>query len=694
MLSGINFAVTIYKMRAPGMTYMRMPVFCWTALCTAILLTFAMPPLTVAALMQALDRYLDFHFFTNDLGGNMMNYANLFWMFGHPEVYILILPAYGIFSELTATYSAKTLYGYYSLVFATMCIAVMSFTVWVHHFFTMGQQRHGQRRLRHRHDADRDPHRREGVRLDRDALPGPCPPHGADGLPRRVPDPVRPRRALRHHPREPDRSTTRSTTSQFIVAHFHNVILPGVVFGVLAGVHMWFPKAFGFRLDEKPARISAVSGSSASRSPSCRSTWSACWAIRARSASYSDPAFEPYMIVTAFGSLLILAAFASFAAVFYVSWRNREALAVPLGDPWDGRTLEWATPAPVPEYNFPVIPEVVSREAFTVEKANGRPYVVPDEYEDIDLPAPTSAGFIICVCAGAFGFAMTWWIWWLAALSLLAIPAVLVGAQLPAGAHGDHPRRRGAAHHRGMDARHRRQPRHRPRRGADAAKPRLCLHRPRARGSRMSDADTKLHPGLNLGPTHGDAHEEAEVVVFGFWVFLMSDLITFGLFFATYATMLSPMSIAGGPGPKEVVDLLSIAGQTTLLLASTLTFGLATIAMKYDDGRGRIVFWMAVTALLGTGFVALEVSDFMHMASIGAVPQRSGFLSAMWALVGLHGLHVSVGIVFVGVMILQIAVIGLDARVKSRVLRLALYWHFLDIVWVAIMSGVFLAGAL
>ena len=210
----------------------------------------------------------------------------------------------------------------------------------------------------------------------------------------------------------------------------------------------------------------------------------------------------------------------------------------------------------------------------------------------------------------------------------------------------------------------------------------------------MSEADTKLHPGLNLGPSHGEAHEEAEVVLFGFWVFLMSDLITFGLVFATFATMLSPMSIAGGPGPAEVIDLTSIAMQTTLLLLSTMTFGFASIAMKYEDGRGRIALWLAVTALLGAGFVALEVKDFIHMASIGAVPSRSGYLSALWSLVGLHGLHVTVGIVFVGVMIAQIFALGLTNQVKSRLLRLALYWHFLDIVWVGIMSGVFLAGAL
>ncbi|UOM32745.1 cbb3-type cytochrome c oxidase subunit I [Acuticoccus sp. I52.16.1] len=425
MLSGINFAVTIYKMRAPGMTYMRMPVFCWTALCTAILLTFAMPPLTVAALMQALDRYLDFHFFTNDRGGNMMNYANLFWMFGHPEVYILILPAYGIFSELTATYSAKTLYGYASLVLATMCIAVMSFTVWVHHFFTMGNSATVNVAFGIATMLIAIP---TGVKMyvwlatlwrGRVRLTVPMIYLGGfmvlfvlGGLSGIIL--ANPTINYQVH------------NSQFIVAHFHNVILPGVVFAVLAGVHMWFPKAFGFRLEERPAKISAVLwivGFSVTFLPLY---FVGLLGYPRRSASYSDATFEPYMIVTALGSLIILAAFVTFASVFWFSWRNRAALAVPLGDPWDGRTLEWATPAPVPEYNFPVIPEVASREAFAVEKAAGRPYVAPDEYEDIHLPAPSAVGFMICVAAGVFSFAMVWWMWWLAALALLAIPTILV----------------------------------------------------------------------------------------------------------------------------------------------------------------------------------------------------------------------------------------------------------------------------
>ena len=199
-----------------------------------------------------------------------------------------------------------------------------------------------------------------------------------------------------------------------------------------------------------------------------------------------------------------------------------------------------------------------------------------------------------------------------------------------------------------------------------------------------------LHPGLNLGHTHGEAHKATEVVAFGFWVFLMSDLITFGLFFATFGTMAN--GAAGGPVARDFVDLASIAGQTALLLTSTLTFGFASLALKYHASRRALLGWLGLTALLGAGFVALEVRDFIGMAAAGAVPQRSGYLSAFWSLVGLHGLHVSAGIIWIGVMAAQITTLGLTDVVKSRIVRLGLYWHFLDIVWVAIMSFVFLAG--
>lgn len=209
-----------------------------------------------------------------------------------------------------------------------------------------------------------------------------------------------------------------------------------------------------------------------------------------------------------------------------------------------------------------------------------------------------------------------------------------------------------------------------------------------------SDAATQrpLHPGLNLGPLHGTANREAEPAVFGFWVFLMSDLVTFAMFFAVYATSLN--ATASGPGNAEITDLVSIAIQTGALLVSSLIFGLATIAMKYEEGRAKVAGLLFASLAFGLVFLGFEISDFMHAAEIGAVPMRSSYLSAYWALVGLHGLHVTVGSIMILAVIAQIAIFGLRSDVKSRILRLGLYWHFLDVIWVGIITVVFLPGAI
>lgn len=198
------------------------------------------------------------------------------------------------------------------------------------------------------------------------------------------------------------------------------------------------------------------------------------------------------------------------------------------------------------------------------------------------------------------------------------------------------------------------------------------------------------HPGINLGEAHGEAHTQAEGVVFGFWVFLMSDLILFGLMFATYATMVS--HTAGGPGPKDLFDLKSISIETLALLVSSFTFGMASLNLKHGDRRRPVVRWLVVTLLLGLVFLGLELHDFASMLDQGAGPWRSGFLSAFFGLVPLHGLHVATASVWLIVMLVQMSVFGLTPRVKTRLLRLGLFWHFLDIVWVGIFSIVYLAG--
>ncbi len=419
-LTGINFTVTIYKKRAPGMSFFRLPLFSWTALCTSILMIFAMPPLTVATSLLALDRYLGFHFFTNDFGGNMMNYANLFWLFGHPEVYILILPAFGVYSEVFSTFCGKALYGYRSLVLATMSIAVLSFTVWVHHFFTMGQSAGLNSAFGIATMMIGIP---TGVKvydwmltMFRGRVRFTAPMiyalafimlfviGGVSGI--LLANPV---------------VDYQVHNSLFLVAHFHNMLVPGLLFGMLAAYHFWFPKAFGFRLDERWGVIAA-----------------ACWilgfmlaffplyalgllGLPRRTVSFFNPVYLPYMIVALIGAALVTAAFASMAIQLVVSIRRRDAYRVPAGDPWDGRSLEWATPAPVPKYNFSVIPEVTARDCFTVAKDQGVAYQQPEEFADIAIPKNSAMGFILCVIGGLCAFGLVWHLWW------MVIPA-LVGA--------------------------------------------------------------------------------------------------------------------------------------------------------------------------------------------------------------------------------------------------------------------------
>lgn len=424
-LTGLNFAVTIYKFRAPGMSWFRVPLFTWTALCTSILMIFAMVPLTVATAMLALDRYLGFHFFTNALGGNMMNYVNLFWLFGHPEVYIVILPAFGVFSEVFSIFSGKRLYGYHSLVFATMAIAVLSFTVWVHHFFTMGQT------------------------ADLNAV------FGIATMLIGVPTGVKVYDWLLTMVRGRVRLTTAMLfsimfmvtfviggltgvilanpsvdfavhNSLFLVAHFHNVLIPGTLFGMFAAYYTWFPKMFGFRLCDKWGRISFWFWSFGFYLAFMPLYALGLMGAMRRTVEWFDPVYLPWLIVAFFGALLIVAGLLSQVIQLWVSIRNRESLAVPAGDPWDGRTLEWSMSAPPPEYNYAVIPEVHDRDAFTGMKNNGRAYTAPEQYHDIQMPKNSVVAPLIGALATILGFAITWHIWWLTIASLVALWGVVI----------------------------------------------------------------------------------------------------------------------------------------------------------------------------------------------------------------------------------------------------------------------------
>jgi cytochrome o ubiquinol oxidase subunit I len=390
-LTGVNFATTIYKNRAPGMTLFRMPMFCWTTLCTSILMIFAMAPLTVATLMLALDRYAGFHFFTNELGGNMMNYANLFWLFGHPEVYILILPAF----------------------------------VWLHHFFTMGQGANINAAF--------------GIATMLIGVPTGVKVY--DWLLTMVRGRIRLSTAMLFSVMFMVTFVLGGLTgvilanppvdfavhnSLFLVAHFHNMVIPGVLFGMIAAYQFWFPKAFGFRLAEGWGKLSF---------------W--CWAsgfyltffplyslglmgAMRRTVEWFRPDYLPWLQVSFIGAMLLLTGFFALAVQLVVSIRQRDLRRVPAGDPWDGRSLEWSNSAPPPEYNFAVIPQVATLDAFTEMKRQQQAYTSPTTYDDITVPNNSVVAPAIGVAAICFGFALVWHIWWLVIVSFVAIWGVVI----------------------------------------------------------------------------------------------------------------------------------------------------------------------------------------------------------------------------------------------------------------------------
>ena len=424
-LSGINFIVTILRMRAPGMTLMKMPVFTWTSLVTNILIVAAFPVLAATLALLTADRYLGTHFFTNDMGGNVMMYVNLIWIWGHPEVYILVLPAFGVYSEVVATFARKTLFGYKSMVYATACIGVLSFLVWLHHFFTMG--------------AGANVNTFFGIATMIISIPT-----GA-----KIFNWLFTMYRGRVHFTTPMLWTLGFMVifviggmtgvlmaipgvsfvlhnSLFLIAHFHNTIIGGVVFGCIAGMTYWFPKAFGFKLNERLGKYSF---------------W--CWTVgfflafmplyilglkgmTRRLNHYDNPEWQPYLLVALAGAALVMLGIWFLLQQVFVSVRQRKQNQDLTGDPWDGRTLEWSISSPAPFYNFAHIPHVEELDQFWEDKQNGRAYKRPAKYEDIHMPRNTAAGVYI----GAFGLAMTfglvWHIWWLSIAGFVGMIASFV----------------------------------------------------------------------------------------------------------------------------------------------------------------------------------------------------------------------------------------------------------------------------
>jgi cytochrome o ubiquinol oxidase subunit I len=428
LLTGINLVTTILKTRAPGMSYLRMPMFCWTALASNLLIVAAFPILTATLTMLALDRYLGFHFFTNEAGGNVMMFVNLIWAWGHPEVYILVLPAFGVFSEVISTFSSKPLFGYRSMVMATMSICLISFMVWLHHFFTMG--------------AGGNVNAVFGIATSVIAVPTGVKVYnwlftmyggrirftspmlwsigfmvtfligGMTGVLLAVP----PADFVLHN-------------SLFLVAHFHNVIVGGVLFAAFAGYTFWFPKAFGFKLHEgwgKAAFWFTLVGFYAVFMPLYVL---GLLGMTRRMQHYDVPEWRPWVLAAGIGMVAVVGGMICQVVQLFISIKRRSELRDETGDPWDGRSMEWATSSPPPAFNFAVLPQVKGEEAYWAIKQRAREQArLRDEpdYQLIEMPRNSPTGFVCAFFATLIGFALIWHIWWMVALGVVGAWATFV----------------------------------------------------------------------------------------------------------------------------------------------------------------------------------------------------------------------------------------------------------------------------
>jgi cytochrome o ubiquinol oxidase subunit 1 len=428
LVAGINLVTTVLKLRTRGMTYLRMPMFCWTTLASSLLIVAAFPILTATLAMLILDRYFGFHFFTNEAGGNVMMFMNLIWAWGHPEVYILVLPAFGIFSEVVSTFSGKPLFGYRSMVLATMAICIISFMVWLHHFFTMG--------------AGPDVNAIFGIASMIIAVPTGVKIYnwlftmyggrvrfatpmmwsigfmvtfilgGLTGVLVAVP----PADFLLHN-------------SLFLVAHFHNVIIGGVLFGAFAGYTYWFPKAFGFRLHEglgKAAFWFWLVGFYVAFMPLYAVGF---LGMTRRMQHYDVAEWRPWLIVAAGGAVLILIGIIFQIMQLVVSIRHRAELRDRTGDPWDGRSLEWAVASPPPVFNFAIMPDVSGEDAYWMMKQHAKRQDIENsepDYKDVEMPRNSPTGFVCAFFATIMGFALIWHIWWMVAAGAVGAFATFV----------------------------------------------------------------------------------------------------------------------------------------------------------------------------------------------------------------------------------------------------------------------------
>jgi heme/copper-type cytochrome/quinol oxidase subunit 1/heme/copper-type cytochrome/quinol oxidase subunit 3 len=627
MLAGINFIVTILNLRAPGMTMMRMPVFVWMALAVQFLIVLAFPPITVGLILLMFDRLFGTHFYNVAAGGDLHMWQHLFWIFGHPEVYILILPAMGIVSEVLPTFSRKPLFGAPVVIYSGVLIAFFGFGVWSHHMFAAGMGAVADATFSIATMIIAVP---TGVKIFNwlatlwgGSLRFTTAMHYALGFIALFT--IGGLSGIMHASPPVD---LQQTDTYFVVAHFHYVLIGGTVFGLLAGLYYWWPKMTGRHLDERLGRVQfwlLFIGFNVTFFPM---HYLGAIGMPRRIYTYSAETGWGFWNAVASAGAFVMGL--SFVLLAIQGIRSLRTAARAADDPWDGRTLEWRTTSPPPPENFPMIPPVYSRDTFWREKHGDRfgrrpaPLTPMAEPHGVHLPSPShwpivlAVGLVIAVTGAITN------------LLIVLAGAVITTVALFAFA---------LEHHR--------------------------------------------------NPAH--VHQEGVTGVdhrkLAMWTFLGSECMFFGTLIAVYLAYQGRSVV--GPEPKQILNIPLTTISTFDLLMSSLLMVLALAALQ-QGSHGLARLWLFGTAFFGLIFLGFQVYEFASFVHEGLTLQRNLFGSTFFVLTGLHGGHVTLGVIWLvtlGILSMRGRLAVTDA-VKVEVA--GLYWHFVDVVWIAIFTLVYL----
>src|SRR5262245_27383676 len=638
ILGSLNFLVTILNLRAPGMTFLRLPLFVWTTLVTNVLILLAFPPITVALIFLMFDRFFGTAFYQPAGGGSPLLWQHLFWIFGHPEVYILILPAMGIVSEVIPAFARKPLFGYPSMVYATALIGFLGFGVWAHHMFAVGMGPIPDSAFALTSMLIAIP---TGIKIFNwlstmwggslrfrtpfcfaAAFVAMFTIGGLSGIMHASP-PV----------------DLQQTDTYFVVAHFHYVLFGGMVLALFAGIYYWFPKMTGRLLDDRLGLVHfwlMLIGFNLTFFPM---HFLGLMGMPRRIYTYAPGlGWDFWNLVCTVGAVIQGISILVFLANVVGSLR-RGAPAGP--DPWDGRTLEWALPSPPPPYNFAALPTVLRRDALWLTKhpdARGpglaNPGALVGPAGASHMPAPSHWGILtalamIVLVAGALVHVAVWIVGGLlTALAVLAFATELIPARADDRGHAD-----------------------------------------------------PAHESTHIGATGLDHRK------LGIWVFIGSECLFFGTLISTYVVYRGRS--LQGPYPHDILNVPLITVSTFILLMSSLTMVLGVAAIQGRDVRAARR-WILATAGLGFLFLAGQVYEFNHFVHDGLGLTQNLVPASFYVMVGFHGAHVTVGVLWLLTLWTLLTRGRLGARDETVVDTVGLYWHFVDVVWIAIFTLVYL----